>query len=858
MNTYLACLWKTKEHPRVEQAKLLPYLLRKPARVDAWYSPSGHVEIHSFDCQPELTLPKTHFFKKEGRAVCFDGFPDTGSDADVTTSESFENSLFRTVQNDARRLEGEFSVAYGEDRTLTVFLNPNGSHPLYYVDQPGFVAFSNRLPLLLLLPGVSHDLDPEAAQWLCYQGFTQCNVTAFKAVRKLSAGALATATPEGGLRIRPTTYADLVSVYRHDSFPDNLGRVFETHCGELAGYVKRMHAFYGSRGMMLRLSGGKDSRIILALLLHAGLKDALDDIYTSGPLYAPDVISAQDIIARTGLKGPYRIIRDMDIYEELRLNMNVIAETLNVTAGQVSVHDFAPIAGFTQEILVTGHQGLRDAWFRNCPTDSIKQFGNSMFGMYFHDPLHLQEESRAAFMERYLGVFERFHKDEQAPLDSVAELHAYREVQGTWAAAINVATRTSAPMSSPLLHSRVCSLTLSMPKRYRKNEAYHFMALRAMAPQLLDIPFANQQWFPDLRETLQGAFDVPVVPPYKSSMLFPAFGNPFLPPLKMACYSSLKPHALVLAEKHADFLEPHLSLERIRLAMQEKPEIRVPEMVCGMGLYTALLLAEYGLDVFHQDRTRAIAEELNDIVGRRVIVATDKGPVPGHIEATGSWQGLDATLEVQDSTKKSAAPEQVVRCVTGKNPWAGACWGSDKDKRAALPCKPNTPYIASIRIQGLENYQDMNLHIAVYDQDERQLCVPSFPISAVFQNYSAQFTTAPTSTHIRIDLVKAAFPALASFLIKDIAVNPAAKSREDLYRDAIERCEKSLADFVRELQAANPPETVSLTRLAHEALKKHRLLYRVCRFLVRIAGQRNRLRVACGLPPRGAASKRGR
>lgn len=810
MNTYLACLWRTKEHPQVEQASLLPYLLRKPKHVDAWHSPSGHVEIHSFQYWPELTLPKTYLFKKEAQAVSFDGFPDTGSDADVESAENFERGLFDAVQKDVRRLQGEFSVAYGEDRRLTVYLNPNGSHPIFYVDQPGYVAFSNRLPLLLLLPGISHDLDPEAAQWLCYQGFTQCNVTAFKAVRKLSEGAVATATPEAGLRIRPTTYKDIVSTYSGDFAPKNLGPIFETHCNELAGYVRRMHAFYGKLGMTLRLSGGKDSRVVLALLLHAGLVDAIDDIYTSGPLFAPDVISAQDIIAKAGLQDRYRIVRDTSIYDELRLDMNVLVESLNVTAGQLSVHDFLPIHGFTQKISVSGHQGLRDAWFRHCPTDSLKKFGDAMFATYFHDPLGLLgEKTRARFLQQYLGIFERFHKDEQAPLDAVAEIHAYREVQGTWAAAANMAQQISSPSCTPLLHPRLCSLTLAMPKAYRKNEMYHFMTVATMAPEFLNIPFADQQWFPELRELLKDAITVPNVSAYKSSRHFPALRNRFLPPLKIACYNSLKPYMAALAEKYADFLEPYLSIEKIRLAMQVAPAIQQPELVCGMGLYNTLLLAEHGLDVFHQDKTRAIGRLLNDTVKERVIIATDEGAIPGHIESGGAWQAVDSTMELLDAPETGAESKQMVRCVTSEKPWAGVCWGGDTDKKASLPCKPDTSYVVSTRVKGLENYHDENLHIAVYDQENRRLSVSTFPISSEFHEHNAPFTTGPTSTHIRINVVKAKSPALVSFLVSGLVVNPARKSREDHYVEAIERCEASIADFVREQQAIQSPEHAS-------------------------------------------------
>lgn len=846
MNTYLACLWKTKAHPPLRQEIFLPYLLRKPSRSDTWHSPSGLVEIHAFEYWPELVLPGKCLLKKENAALCFDGFPDTGSGTDLASPEEYERALFDVAVQDLHRLQGEFSLAYANDNAISVFINRNGSHALYYTDHHDYIAFSNRLPLLLQLPGACPELDPEAAQWLCYQGFTQCGVTAFKAIRKLPPGARAVATAEGRLDIRPTTYSDLRALTPQDISLGNLQEVFDEHCAALSGYMKRMHRFYSGHGMTLRLSGGKDSRVVLGLLLHAGLKEAIDNVYTTGPLYSPDVISAQDLIEKTGLKDRYRIVRETVIYEELRLDMGIIIESLNVTAGQLSVHDFAPIPAHTSKILVTGHQGVRDAWFRHCPTTSVKDFGDAMFTKYFHDPLHLLGKSiRSAFMEKYLGMFQDFVEREHAPLDSVAELHALREVQGTWAAAINMATHLSAPMSSPLLHPLVCSLTFALPKDLRSHEAYHFMALYTMARDLLSIPFANQQWSPELRKAFEGAFEVPATPPYRSSMHFPAYSNPFLPPVKMAYYNSLKPFMARLAQKHADWLEPALSLKDIEAAMRIKATTSPPEMVCGMGLYTTLLLAEYGPGIFHQETSRSIAAELNDSVQEKVIRGVPLIPETRHDTGQGIWNALDSTLEFQHSAPAASSPNDIVRCNTSSHLWAGMCWGWDGNRTAAVQCEPSTSYSVSVLVQGIDVRGDTRLHLVVYDQTGTQLCAPAFTASSSFEKVSTEFTTTGRSTHLCVHIVKAKSPEPVSFLAKDLVVMPLGRSSINLYRDAIERCEKAIAGLVRELQS---PQTNQKTkshpplRPLYRIVRRNRLLYYPSKLILRLTGLENVLK----------------
>ena len=663
MNVFLVTVWKGQPGPGLRSADYTDILLRDPARTECWRSESGRTAMLSFMLWPDRVRTGTYLLRDDRGALTFDGFPDTG--AGLSSPEQCAEGILASVRRDVRSVTGEFSLAWAEEDRVRVYTNPGGTHAVYWTETPDFIAFSNRIPLLLALPGVPQDLDPGAVQWLCYQGFVQRGATLFRAVRMLSAGAVATASPGEGVQVSEFSYADWMGdAAPLGERPDAgvLRRAFAAHCDEMTGYLHRMHAFYGGPDIQLPLSGGKDSRLILALLIKAGLKDSIRQIYTNGPLYAPDVLSAQAVAEKAGLSGIHRINRPDPVPSAVSLGMDAVVTSVNITGGQLSTHDLCGVAPERDQLVIGGHQSIRDAWFLPCPTDTLDGFCAGLFSRHFHDPLCLLgPQVRKPFQEAFAGIFRPWHQREGVPLNALAELFALRERHIRWVAVISNGAYTGSPVSNPLMHERLYRLTLSLPVAYRHQELYHYMMTATAAPDLVAVPFADQQWPGKLRELLGAAFDVPVTVPFRSSRHFPSLSNPYLPPRKLAYYEMLKPFMLSLVEKHRDFLEPHLSTERIRMALAPNAEVLVPELVCGMGLYTALLAAEFGMALFRRSENRQIAAFLD---------GETRGNGPGAVDARTPQEALTEALEaheksiaafVRETQSREAAPPKAAK-----------------------------------------------------------------------------------------------------------------------------------------------------------------------------------------------------
>lgn len=618
MNVYLAFCSKKEESLSIPPEVFTPYLLRPPDRIEHWRSRSGRTQLHSFSYWPGLVLTRGYLFQRGQEAVSFDGFPDTGGDLD--NAEGYWQSLIDAAGKNMRLVEGEFSVVHAAADRLAVYSNPGGSHAVYCVDTPEFTGFSNRLPLLLLLPGVSRELNPKATQWLCYQGFLQRGETCFAAVRKLMPGDLAVASADKGLTVAPMRFEQLGVRDARNLSGESLARTFEEHCGRRALALKRIHLFHGSLGITLPLSGGKDSRLILALLLRAGLKDSIRKIYTLGPLYSPEVLSAQDMCLKLGLAERHEVRRPPLLNNAIDLDMNMITGTMNLTAGQLSVHDFCGVAPVTEEFIVGGQQNVRDSWYLGCETTSLDTFIKSVFSHHFHDPLGLlRAPGREQFMEEYARAFQDLHRLENVPLDTLAEYFSLRERHGGWTSVILQGAYHGSPVTNPLLHQSLYSFLFGLPASCRHLELYHFMMTAEAAPELLNVPFADQTWPPELQNVLKGTADVPILAPYLFSRHFPSLSNPYLPPRKIAYYNGLKPAMRVLAEKHSDFVGAVLDMDQVFRVLQPANEVLLQELVCGMGLFNMLLLAEHGTALFHRDKSAEVAKSLNETLLERTV-----------------------------------------------------------------------------------------------------------------------------------------------------------------------------------------------------------------------------------------------
>ena len=197
------------------------------------------------------------------------------------------------------RLAGHYArVQLDESGRGTVRQDPYGLHPLYIGSDRGVTLLANRPHLvageLERLTGARAARDHRCAAWLAFSGYPIGDWTGYGDVRCVPFGATVRIDPDHGVRFsftdapwqRPAMDIDDSCIDRIES-----------------GLIANLRAALGAmeHTPRLLLTGGRDSRLVLALAVRAGLLQDIE-IVTFGEADMPDAIVAKELATSLGLK----------------------------------------------------------------------------------------------------------------------------------------------------------------------------------------------------------------------------------------------------------------------------------------------------------------------------------------------------------------------------------------------------------------------------------------------------------------------------------------------------------------------------------------------------------------------------
>lgn len=245
----------------------------------------------------------------------------------------------------------------------------------------------------------------------------------------------------------------------------------------------------------VELTGGKDSRLVLAAAIDAGVAAQLP-FETVGPPGLPDVEVAERIAAEHGLthrRAFERPATDPLPYPEL------FARFVERTAGMVTGWEARPLLGRTGSLRVSGLNGeaLR-THHRIEPTWTPAQLARSLDAAIPSSSLGLArpelEERRTAGFDEQLAWVRARTEDPHDLVDSFLLAVQTRQQYGPLdALQPNV-------RFLPLSSLRAIRAAFALGGRARHAELIHFSIIHAVSPDLAATPFAGDRWPADLAE----------------------------------------------------------------------------------------------------------------------------------------------------------------------------------------------------------------------------------------------------------------------------------------------------------------------------------------------------------------------
>jgi hypothetical protein len=372
-------------------------------------------------------------------------------------------------------VDGRYAVVRSDG---TVLVDPLGAYPVYEADIDGERWVSN-------VPGALHGL----------------SVATDGSPTGLSIPAVAGVLGGGWSLSGDPLFAGVRRV-----LPDMSG--FAALCG--AGFdaeraasilVENVRALadWPGRPSLVPVTGGRDSRLVLAAALRAGIEFS---VATGGEPGAPDVEIGRRVAEAAGL--PHELLphhphggRD-DRWRDL-------AGVLAIHTGGTAT--LADAAGFPlgplPDPLPLWHTGQGGEIARGFYGTDIDEDGlyRRFVGRRPGRREILSAEGEAE-VRRQIGEWAAQQREAGAAEEDLGDLFYLTRRMATWAAPTHAAVEYVRDSTSPLWSIRLLPDLLGLPARARAREEFHLRVLERLAPELVDLPFDGGRPWPSKQSSL--------------------------------------------------------------------------------------------------------------------------------------------------------------------------------------------------------------------------------------------------------------------------------------------------------------------------------------------------------------------
>ena len=482
----------------------------------AWLNASRTIGFFGWQAGASMGGMISHWHEHGRRLTAFSGHPylRTGWRRDASWAEQAAATVRGTSLEGGRdRFLGSSTLVDINPAGGRVVADPFGVCILFRAENDEVVAISNRATLAArAVRGDGHAAPRNAAAvgWLPYFGYIIGRDTGIVGVDTLPADELVRFDAAGNER-RVSASAP---VWR---FPGDVDvaagdreELLDAVLDELVAHV-RAAARVQAPKKTLRLSGGKDSRLLLALIAKAGVQDEFDFL-TLGPDHAPDVVVAKSIASELGIDLDVKLSRPPNWSAEQferKLRSHVFQ-----TAGMLNPwHLKAPLRTSPNLGLAGTFGELLRSHYAPTRTQATESDVRSLFAA-LHDGAGalLTDEARVAYRDAMTEYVEQqlAAEDPQNVADIFYVDNRIRRWLGT-AQEINAAHPAAAPLQT-VLGTRTA---FALGHRSRQVEAMHLELTRRASERLAKIPFAQQKWHPESYKHLRDADDYAKIEPYR-------------------------------------------------------------------------------------------------------------------------------------------------------------------------------------------------------------------------------------------------------------------------------------------------------------------------------------------------------
>ena len=384
-----------------------------------------------------------------------------------------------------RDLDGRcVAVRYTDSmRTLEVFCDPMGSYPVFAYEAPGVVWVSNNAEALRLISG-STELRLEALAGMLGGGWSLSGDPRWAAIRRLE---------RGTLHSFPESFARRIDVLPLEEIVGYLGAGFNaTRAAELLTRAVAALAAWPGRPSLVPVTGGRDSRLVLAAALRAEIEF---EAITGGEPESPDVTIGRLLAEAGGVR--HSLIPD-DPHGSVFSDWRRAAEILDLTSSGTAC--LADAAGFPlgprPGPLPLWHSGqggeIARGYYALAGRGELVERLYGAFVARRPGRTELLSEDAAWMVRAQIASFVREVREAGAADEDVPDLFYLLRRMSTWAAPSHGAVEWVRDTTSPLWSRRLLKHELGLPTRERAREEFHRRVLEVLNRDLAEIPYESR------------------------------------------------------------------------------------------------------------------------------------------------------------------------------------------------------------------------------------------------------------------------------------------------------------------------------------------------------------------------------
>ena len=506
----LFAIWRNKrgspETERFEQ-ELLDEVPYHPEDVVAAgiQTITGHFGLAAFSTTTRFLAPAEQVAVAPDSACVLHGYAwrsREGSPHVVTASEAAS----QTSRSEAESLLGAFAlVRVCPDGRVIATNDSDGLHHLYFAETADVFALSNRASFLPVITG-RREKDTRSLLWIPAVGYRIGEGTSYKIARAVPQGHSLVFDHTVELPRRDGYALDIEAVPRgYFKLQQTIDRLLAEGVDQAISAMRL--AVGNDETIELPITGGKDSRVLLALALAAGFRERLR-LFTAGEPDHPDVVVGSRIAESLRLPfrsippAPRRVVPTLAAADFV----SRIARFAFLSDGMTGAWDIGEPQSLGRAVLLTGNMGEVLKAYAKRPFDPEELDLLDLVALQSpFDPLGLlSSDARTSLRAELSSQLHGFLAAGSFERADLPDIFYYRNRIPNWLGGLHQLRAFDVQLVMPLGVPAFVRAAFLVTAHERKIELLHFLILRALAPDLLAVPFGMQTWHPGLSEYSAG------------------------------------------------------------------------------------------------------------------------------------------------------------------------------------------------------------------------------------------------------------------------------------------------------------------------------------------------------------------